>query len=43
MDLLFESSILFLKLVISQKELLKLGVEQLQGRLILVDDRDVGR
>jgi hypothetical protein len=42
-DLLLESSILFLKLVVSQKQLLKLRVQQLQGGLILVDDRDIGR
>lgn len=41
MNLLLEASILFLKLVISEQELLKLGVEELQGSLILVDDGDI--
>ena len=41
MNLLLEASILFLKLVIPEQELLKLGIEQLQSSLVLVDDGDV--
>jgi len=41
MDLLLESRILLLKLIISQEELLQLGIEELQGSLVLVDDGHV--
>ena len=41
MDLLLEASILLLKLIISEQELLKLSIEELQGSLVLVDDGDV--